>query len=88
MKPLSKLERKWREEEKLFLEYAAHPDNPEASKRWKAVAKEKGICADELQAWLREADRAILQNESGYYRLSKLWIRRELFGTTRTEGKK
>ena len=95
MKPLSELERKWREEEKLFLEYAAHPDNPEASERWKAVAKEKGICADELEAWLREADKwSESQQVSSWGTVNEVWTnawmitRQYLLGTTRQERKK
>jgi hypothetical protein len=88
MKPLSELVKEWRiDGEKLSLSSDA------------ALMNQAN--ADELQAWLREADtdtppkwfeKALLNlfrdNEYLFTKGRTLWqaIRRELLGTTRTEG--
>ena len=102
-KPLSELYKKWREHEKLCRRIAAEntPMHPNIAERWKQAAAERSACAHELQAWLREADseempdwfeKAILKLfPDTMYRLgTALWrkIRRNLLGTTRTEGEK
>jgi len=88
MKPLSELENNWRENVNLKDTLAPH------------ASAQLLKCADELQAWLREADKE-LQEAADNQRpdimgprygaaisASRKWVREELLGTTRTEGKK
>ncbi len=44
--------------------------------------------ADDLEAWLREADKEAYGLRYEGMTKSSNWIRRNLLGTTRTEGKK
>ena len=79
MKPLSELVNKWRE---LQLDYSG---------KGYQVAARRG-CADELDAWLREADAWLDKEEKAregdFYcenDVSTDDVRRDLLGTTRVE---
>ena len=50
------------------------------------------VCIDLLQAWLREADSEMVEEQKVYGLVAAKWfcsdIRQKLLGTTRTEGEK
>lgn len=74
MKPLSELVKRWRIEAEEF---------PTLAPRTSGQLKE---CADELQAWLREADDFV--GRYGSMGFSICSIRHKILGTTRQEGEK
>lgn len=73
MKPLSELVKEWRID-------------------GKNLSGDVGLvnqgCADELQAWLREADKWVWEKVYAEERILSSDIYEKLLGTTRTEGKK
>ncbi len=87
MKPLSELVKEWRARAESLNHDLEEPLAALAHDCWKADA-------DELQAWLREADEEVLlETESEQDACTWImWIRDKLLGTypgtTRMEGKK
>jgi hypothetical protein len=84
MKPLSELE-------KQFRESRAHTYASENADHYRGFDAGQLRAAESLQAWLREATKEVSVKSAGRGSFSKLysvWVLSNLLGTTRTEGKK
>ena len=83
IKPLSEFEKDWKK----------RIENPEQITEFMSTQAKAAFrlammrCADELQAWLREADKAALKLCEDDAYVANLF-RYEILGTTRTEGEK